>query len=231
MTSAKTALITIKDANLYQKIMKKHIYIPIIFSLTFLLSSCLTTLYPIFFKEDVEYNESLLGFWKCTDGSAKTDYMEFEKIPADRSAALPVNIRDIATKGYFITRRNSNGEVYAQYYAFLVKIGHNHFLDYYTADLPTQNNVNTQYKDHYIKVHNNYRIQLNDINHFEIRLFDKGYIEKLIAKNQINIRHEVVDGKIVITASTDELQKFIIKYSDNPDAYVGVTTCTRIVNL
>ncbi len=210
--------------------MKKPIYITLVFILTFLLDSCLTTLYPIFYKEDVVYNKQLLGSWKCTDESKKTEYMEFEKTPEDRIALMPENIRDISNKSYFVTRRNSLGEVDAQYYVFLVKIGHNYFLDYYSAELPSQRNVNSQYKAHYIKVHNNYRIQLKDKDHFEIRLFDKGYIEKLITKNQINIRHEVVDGKIVITATTDELQRFIIKYSDDPGAYTGVTNCSRIIN-
>lgn len=211
--------------------MKKPIYITLVFILTFLLDSCLTTLYPIFYKEDVVYKEQLLGSWKCTDESRKIEYMEFEKIPKDRIALMPADLRDISNKSYFVTRRDSLGEVYAQYYVFPVKIGHNYFLDYYSAELSTQRNVNSEYKKHYIKVHNNYRILLKDKNHFEIRLFDKGYIEKLITKNQINMRHEVVDGKIVITATTGELQQFIIKYSDNPEAYTGFTTCTRIINL
>jgi len=177
------------------------------------------------------YNESLLGLWKCVDQKMNTDYMEIQQIPASRVALLPANIRDMASKGYFIVRRNSNGDIHAEYYAFLVKIGTNHFLDYYTAESPDKKNVNPLYKAHYIKVHNNYRIQVKDHNQFDIRLFDQGYIEELIKKNLINIRHEVVDGKIMITATTEELQKFIIKYSDNPRAYYGTTMCTRIVNL
>jgi len=46
------------------------------------------------------------------------------------------------------------------------------------------------------------------------------YCENLIKNKKIRISHEVTeDGNYVITAPTEELQKYIIKYSDTPEAY------------
>ena len=42
----------------------------------------------------------------------------------------------------------------------------------------------------------------------------------LIKNKKIGIRHEVTeDGNYVITAPTEDLQKYIIKYSEVPEAY------------
>ena len=39
-------------------------------------------------------------------------------------------------------------------------------------------------------------------------------------KKKIRIKHETyADDNIVITASTSELQQYLIKYSDEPEAY------------
>ena len=49
---------------------------------------------------------------------------------------------------------------------------------------------------------------------------DGGYLEKLIKNKQIRIKHEVMeDGGIFITAPTEDLQQYLIKYSDVPEAY------------
>lgn len=209
--------------------MKKIFYIIATAFLLLFLSSCLTTLYPIFHSDEAIYNESLLGYWKCTDNDKKISYMEFRKIPAYRKSELPPAIQEISDKGYFVSKISSLGDITDQYFVFLAKIGKNHYLDYYPAEMPSQKNVNRFYKEHFIKVHSNYRCDFKDNNHFEIRLFEKSFLDKLISDNKINIRHEIVDGKSLITASTDDLQKFIIKYGDNPEAYAGnINYCSRI---
>ena len=211
--------------------MKRAFYIACLLFLIISLNSCLTTLYPIFHSNEAILNEKLLGYWKCTDKDKKISYMEFIKIPADRKTELSPAIQKISDKGYFVSRISSLGDITDQYFVFLVKIGKNYYLDYYPAELPSQKNVNRFYKDHSIKVHSNYRCDIKDNNHFEIRLFEKTFLDKLISDNKINIRHEVIGNKNLITASTDELQKFIIKYGDNPDAFAGnITHCSRIID-
>ena len=156
--------------------------------------------------------------------------MEFKKISDDRRTELPPGIRAISDKGYLVSRIDSMGQTIGQYFVFLAKIGKNNYLDYYPAEMPSQKNVNKIYRDHFIKVHSNYRCDFRGNDHFEMKLFDQGFLDKLISNNKINIRHEVIDGNNLITASTDDLQKFIIQYSDNPDAFGGdVSYCSRIV--
>jgi hypothetical protein len=211
--------------------MKKIVYIAAVSFLLLFLSSCLTTLYPIFHAKDVIFNKSLLGYWKCSEGKSKErKFMEFKKIPDERKSELPPGIREISDKGYLASRMDSMGQIINQYFVFLAKIGKNNYLDYYPAEMPSQKNVNKIFRDHYIKVHSNYRCDFKDNDHFEMKLFDRGFLDKLISNNKINIRHEVIDGNNLITASTDDLQKFIIQYCDNPEAFGEDNTyCSRIV--
>ncbi|HUS01194.1 MAG TPA: hypothetical protein VMY77_05680 [Chitinophagaceae bacterium] len=156
--------------------------------------------------------------------------MEFRKISDYRKMELPPGIREISGKGYLVGRMDSLGQLIGEYFVFLAKIGKNNYLDYYPAEIPSQKNVNRIYREHSIKLHSTYRCDFKDNNHFEMKLFDKGFLDKLISNNKINIRHEVINGENLITASTDDLQKFIIQYGNNPDAFGGdVTYCNRIV--
>ena len=73
-----------------------------------------------------------------------------------------------------------------------------------------------------------FKIDFKDNDHFEMKRFDGTFLDKLIADNKINIRHVVVEGSNVITASTDDLQKFIIQYSENPKAFAYSINCDRV---
>lgn len=208
--------------------MKKALYI---FSITFLLlllSSCLSTLYPIFHEKDVIFNQQLLGSWKYTDDNQQK-FIEFKKIPANRKSELTDAIKKFSDKGYLVSRTDSLGKVISESFVFLAKVGKNYFLDFYPAELPSEKKINSFYKSHQIKKHNSYRIDFTDNNHFEMKRFDKSFLDKLISNNKINIRHEVLGGDNIITASTDELQNFIIQYSDNPKAFMTGITCIRTV--
>jgi hypothetical protein len=188
-------------------------------------------LYPIFRKEDAIFNESLLGYWKCSDKGKQISFTEFKKIPGDRKPELFPGIRQISDKGYLVSRIDSMRQITDQYFVFLSKIGKSYYLDYYPAEMQSQRNINSFYKSHYIKVHSSYMFDFKDNDHFEMKRFDQDFLDKLISNNKINIRHEVIGGRNLITASTDDLQKFIITYSDNAAAFGdNITNCSRVID-
>ena len=211
--------------------MKKTLCILSVSCLLFSLSGCLTTLYPIFHEKDAIFNEHILGYWKCTDKGKNISFTEFKKIPEDRKPELSPGIRKISDQGYLVSRIDSMGQITDQYFVFLAKIGKNYYLDYYPAEMQSQRNVNRFYKSHFIKVHSSYMFDFKDNDHFEMKRFDQDFLDKLISNNKINIRHEVIGGRNLITASTDDLQKFIITYSNNADAFGDNSTYyTRIID-
>jgi hypothetical protein len=211
--------------------MKKIVTILLACFLSFFLSGCLTTLYPIFHERDAIFNEKLLGYWKCTDKENNISFIEFKKITEDRKSELFPGIRKISDKGYLVSRMDSTRQITDQDFVFLAKIGKYYYLDFYGAEMPSQRNVNKFFKNHYIKVHSSYRCDIEDNDNFVMKRFDKGFLDKLISDNKINIRHEVVGGENLITASTEDLQKFIITYSDNAAAFGdNIAHCSRIID-
>ena len=74
-------------------------------------------------------------------------------------------------------------------------------------------------------MHTSYRVTISEDGSFELSQLDESYVSKLIDEKKIRISHEKgANGNIVITASTDELQQYIIKYGDEPGAYVSEKT-------
>ena len=106
------------------------------------------------------------------------------------------------------------------YYAFLVKLGKYYYLDYYPAGLKENQSADDFFTAHYIPMHSIYRIKFNGDLSFDLQQLDGGYLENLIKNKKIRLRHEVTeDGSYVITAPTEELQQYLVKYSDVPEAY------------
>lgn len=199
-----------------------------------ILCGCLTTLYPIFRAQDVVTNDNLVGYWRCLNKQNETTgFLNIKKIPDDRKNELSEKIRKVADKGYLVSMLNPGGEMDGLFFVFLVKIGNSEYFDFYPAETEVQKTVNADHKSHFLKFHTSYKCEVKDTDHFAMKLFDKGFLEELISKQQIRLRYEVTgDGKKIITATTEELQKFISQYGDSPKAYTAdVSYCVRMANL
>ena len=89
-----------------------------------------------------------------------------------------------------------------------------------------------EYDDEYMShnlfpVHTFLKLQLDD-NNLSLTQFDLDKLKDLFDSNRIRLRHEKVNGAIMITAQPEEIQKFLISYSkdetvfEKPDNYVRV---------
>jgi hypothetical protein len=207
----------------------RKIFILFLLPIIILFSGCLATLHPFFFEKDVENAAHLIGQWSYSEGD-NYGVLLIEKIPAERKNELSGQIKNIADKGYFISWRDSTGRISAQYFAFLAKIGKHYYFDYYPAETTIDKKINIAFKIHYRKLHSCYKVNFSNFNQFEIKLFDKGFLDKLIDERKLMIKYEqeYLEGKKVITASTEELQEYLKKYSDNEKAFSRSFTCKRI---
>lgn len=71
---------------------------------------------------------------------------------------------------------------------------------------------------HFFPVHTFSKITLNE-GQLDIEFFQSSFISDLISSNRIRIKHEDTDDSILITASTNELRKFVEKYAHEEDAF------------
>lgn len=82
-------------------------------------------------------------------------------------------------------------------------------------------------------MHSAYSIRFLKNDEFELKQFDEKFMRELVENKKIRIRHEIRDdGTFVVTASTEELQQYIMKYSDVPEAYYSDNTSiyTRLLS-
>ena len=119
-----------------------------------------------------------------------------------------------------LDEKDEQGNIKTTYYAFMVKLGKYYYIDYYPASEKERQSADIFFAAHYTPMHSIYRIQFKNSSSFNVQQLDGGYLEKLIKNKQIRIKHEVMeDGGIFITAPTEELQQYLIKYSGVPEAY------------
>jgi|AntRauTorckE6833_2_1112554.scaffolds.fasta_scaffold00673_8 hypothetical protein len=85
--------------------------------------------------------------------------------------------------------------------------------------------------NHYLPVHTFSKVELNE-DSLTINLFKDSWIEEQIRDNRVRIKHERIDGDgaVLITASTEELQKFIIKYGNMSEAFREPITLSKLTD-
>jgi hypothetical protein len=183
------------------------------------LSGCLTTLHPIFTEKDLAYDPKLIGTWK-TENQDNKGQVVITNLASESSVELPGNISSIKQKGYFISYQNGPGETSKRYIAFLARIGKHLYFDYYPADRKEDEKIDEFFGAHLVKMHTSYRVEILNDRSFELSQLDESYVTKLIDEKKIRISHETdADDNTVITASTQELQQYLLKYGDEPSAY------------
>ncbi|MEP1034980.1 hypothetical protein [Ekhidna sp.] len=125
-------------------------------------------------------------------------------------------------KSYRLTVVEEDKDSETAYVAHLVDIGGDLFLDLY----PITNYNSKDFSDNYFPVHTFYKVEVTK-DHFTMIHFDLDKLNDLFESNLIRLRHENVDGTILITAQPKELQKFFDKYADDESVFSGRETYSR----
>lgn len=171
--------------------------------LAVLLGGCLPvmSLHSLYTVEEVVFENKLLGTW--VDDSNNT--WEF-KCPDELEKAYELIIRDKeGEKGSFV--------------AYLVKLENKLFLDVYPGEPPwgeeDSNKVEWPYNTLFlIPVHT--FIKINGIEpELKLQLTDDDELKKLLKEDPNVVKHEFVEDGVILTASTKELQAFVVKYADD----------------
>ena len=180
--------------------MKKNL-IPIIGAVAVLLAGCVvTSVYPYYQAKDLVFEASLLGDWVSADNKDKPgEFFRVEKLGEKTYCAT----------AFTADQTNS-------FILHLFRLNRQLFLD----TCPTNHSL-----DH-VPVH-----QISKVMRLqpEIETADLEYkwLAELLGKNPEAIRHVTVrdkegenkDERIVLTADTAELQKFILKHLNNTNAW------------
>lgn len=176
--------------------------IPFLLVLIFVLvQSCvIMSLHPLYTDDTIVYLEGIEGKWSDDSAEEPTNYMEITR----------------QQKGYELSVYGEEGDT-TIHEIVIVELGGKYFADFYK---PVAKESLTNSLAYHYPTHNFARLKMNG-NKMEWYFFDGDYLKKLFEQRKIRIKHERVDDDIILTASSEELQKFIQKYADDPEAFDG----------
>ena len=133
---------------------------------------------------------------------------------------------------YFLTHQDIDDQdtVTTRLLTNLTKIGSDLYLD--LAPYKEKNDLfgkSGLFGSNRISAHSFAKISFKngDLN---LQMFDGEFIEELIKKRRVRLRHELIgdDDQILLTASTKELRSFIEKYGDDSDLFDDPQVFTKL---
>ncbi len=183
-----------------------------------LLPACVPSVNPLYTEKDLVFDPALVGEWS-PDGSKET--WRFEKV---------------GEKRYGLTHTDDDGRK-AEFDVRLVKLKKHRFLDLYLvnpggADWKPNNlatfSMIVRPGHMFMKV-----TQIEP--ELELSFLDPDWLEDLLKEDPKAIRHERLrfgadehdEGRLVLTAGTRELQRFVLKYADDEKAFGSPSSMER----
>ncbi|MFC5625545.1 hypothetical protein [Algoriphagus winogradskyi] len=182
--------------------------------LVVLLNSCVYSLFPIYTDDTLVYFPELLGRWEMND----EDYVEFSNTSSGPNFFGSSESADLSKNKEYAIEIMEGGDL-IKFKGHIAKIGNDLFLDLYPDDPYSAEGLGSNM----IPVHTFAKLKFSDMQLY-LTPFDLQKLNKLFESNLIRLRHENVDGTILITAQPKEIQKFIDKYSDDESVFEDTET-------
>jgi hypothetical protein len=179
--------------------MKTILKVIAFYLLAIVLGGCVVpSLHPLFTENELILDPNLLGLWKATDSNETCEF------------------KPASSKGYECIYTDNTGKT-GRFYAGLGKLGKNMFLDIY----PHEPNMaeNDFYKYHLLSTNSFVKIELSK-DTLKLCAMSPDSIDSLLKSKPNVVKHEKLAAgddkkRIVLTATTKELQKFMLKYGDD----------------
>jgi hypothetical protein len=185
--------------------------------LVLVMSSCLVkSLHPFYSEKDIVYKPELIGSWLGND-SAKWEIKQHKVFAGFMKDEKETNCYDID-----FTDKNGS----SKFLAHLFSLNGQLYLDFFLPEIEGPDLAAM----HMIPAHTLARVELGK-DQITIRWYNEEWLIKLFNENRIRIAHERIpfdideknpdNFQVVLTAPTADLQKFIIKYGNDPEAFVN----------
>jgi hypothetical protein len=219
-----------------RSIIKNTTYLTLIL---ILFSGCfLQSLHPLITIEKAELIEGLEGRWE-TEDSRWTFFRDSKMVKDISLSGLSVSgdvkfsfdKGDILSKddnSYFVIFEDLNKSVPDSVLleARIGKINETYYMDITVSDLFRDVTFENY---HLFPVHTFSKVKLDE-DDLQIELFKSDWISDLIQENRVRIKHETIGENVLITASSEELNKFVKKYGQDEKAYEEPINLKRFRN-
>lgn len=174
-----------------------------------LLQGCIVkSLHPFYSKKDLTFRKELLTTWGDQDGGKWDIHASKDSPDAYEMHWSKPNTEEVV----FLTH--------------LFTLDDQLYLDFFPVT--AGGNTMALFDMHMMPTHSIAKVQMLTNEEVQILWFNEDWLKLLFDENRIKIPHEVIDDEVqrdkddktyVLTASTEELQKFILKYGKDPRAF------------
>jgi len=212
----------------------KKIFVYTAISGLLLMSSCLvSSLHPFFKPKDKIYEPAMVGAWIDSDSCIWTIEADITKelIWGEKKTDSNTQVtytessigKDIMDSTYNIVYYEDE-HAKAELIGTLFQLNGVSYVDF-VPDPDAKHSSSEVTGWHHIPVHTLARVKISE-DSILLYWFGDEWLNELFEQNRIRIKHETVESldydRHVLTASTDELQKFIKKYANNPKTGIDV---------
>jgi len=162
-----------------------------------ILTGCVWTVHPIYTEKDVYFEPALVGIWQ----SDKGDIIEFRR---GNSNDYEVIFREIKPGKDCVVQGN------------LAKVNGVRVLDFYPN--ATELKEASCLDSFFLPMHMFFRVDQIEPT-LELSAVDYGWMQKIVKNDPDIIAHVEIKPGILLTAETEELQKFWSKHFDDEGAF------------
>ena len=164
-----------------------------------------TTLHPLYTKNDLVIDSALVGIWG-EEGDDERSIFE-----------------QSGSRAYTLTHVEDSTET--RFDAHLVRLGDEVFLDLSPTDPDCE--LSGIFEFHTTVLHSFFHVQqIEPV--LRLSAMDYGWLQDHLKANPESIAHEVVNHRIILTASTADLQAFILRHVRTEGAFEEAEELSRL---
>ena len=161
------------------------------------LEGCVPSLQPFYAVKDVAFDPTLLGAWSGDEGKETWEFTKHGE------------------RGYKLLCTDENGKQ-GRFVVYRFRVADNNLLDLYPEE--PEPRANDTYKHHLLRLHT-FLLVLQSEPTVRITTLDPDWVQRFLANNPAALQHQRVAERLILTASTLELQNFILAHLKTPGAF------------
>ena len=165
------------------------------------------SLEPSYTPADLQSDQALLGGWTTTEGDATFNFAQDER----QKYRVVVKEKDEGRKSS------------AEFEAHLIRLGALLFIDF----LPNGEAAGSEfYQRHLFRAHSIARIELSQ-DTLQMAFLDATWLQKKIDEKAVDISHQKIDGMLLLTSATEEVQDLLFLHGNDDGAFPDPIILTR----
>ncbi len=176
----------------------------------FLLSGCLVkSLHPFYKPSDLVFRKDIIG-----------TYVDQEKGTWQIEKAVKQEfLKPDSPQNYYKITLVDEKKRKASFTGNLFKLDNDYYVDFYPEGGNNDDQIDL-YNLHLLGVHTVAKVIIGK-NSIHIKWYNEKWLSELFEQNKIRLAHEKIDNNdaVVLTASTSDLQKFMRKFANDPNAF------------